>query len=250
MRKEELSGGGIFLVLAALAIILSYLGFLLAANPVGPDSIASVNNSSKAVTSAIMFNVSGGNISTFNITATVQNPRWKGFVGNMTGRFTLDDAAGQTIFDWTLSTVTGRVYATSNSSTIGWPTINCSNSTFLNTENTIMAHSNVNDNITKTFNATNDSFYGTHNAFFVGAVSIGANSCPTLNTYISDVSQNTDFEEMALYSAPNTVYATILEEDTVGYNGQRFDFQMIVPDNGSAGYTSAIPYYVYVELGT
>ena len=78
--------------------------------------------------------------------------------------------------------------------------------------------------------------------------SIAANQCPTLNTYINNVSQDTDFEEMALYDSTSIIYATILENDLAGYDGQTYDFQMLVPENGSQGFTGATPYYIYVEL--
>ena len=42
------------------------------------------------------------------------------------------------------------------------------------------------------------------------------------------------------------VYTTILDYNTTGYNTQKYDFQMIVPeDDITAGNTA---YYFYVEL--
>jgi len=57
-----------------------------------------------------------------------------------------------------------------------------------------------------------------------------------------------EFEEMVMYDGTSTVFATILEDQETGYDGTNYDFQMLVPDNGSASWTGAIPYYVYVEL--
>jgi hypothetical protein len=142
-----------------------------------------------------------------------------------------------------LSTTTGRVYSTRDSGTIEWNLINCSNSTRLAQENANMVHSNNSaDNLTRTFSDT------THSSFWVGSRFINANSCPTLNTYINNVSQNTDFEEMALYDATSTIYATILENRLAGYDGQLYDFQMLVPENGTQGFSGSTAYYLYVEL--
>jgi hypothetical protein len=39
-----------------------------------------------------------------------------------------------------------------------------------------------------------------------------------------------------------------MEDAETGFDGVAYDFQMLVPDNGSSGWTGSIPYYVYVEV--
>jgi len=233
-------------------VIFATLTVVYAADPQGPDVVTSVNNSTKGAVSGEIFNISGGYISTINISAVIQNTRWKAFVGNVTGSFTLDDAAGNTIYDWALSSITGRVYATRNSSIPTWSSVNCTTNTTLRAqrlaqEDTDMSHSNADDNITATF----DNF--THASFWVGSVSIAANTCPTARTYVNDVPQAGVgmFEEMAIYenTGAYTLYATVMEENAQGYDGDTYDFQMIIPENGSAAWTSATAYYLYVEIG-
>ncbi len=236
-KKEE----KIRLALFLLMIILS-LSFIIA-TPTGPSNIYHVSNSTKGATSAGFINISGGYISTINLTANSQNLRWKAFVGNVTGKFTLDDSGGSTIYDWTLSSTGGEVYATRNSGTITWTNISCATNTWLMQENGAMDHQNTSaDSINNTFVS------GTHSLFFVGATSITASSCPTLNTYVNSGSQDSSFEEIALYASSSVIYASILEEDVTGYDGQPYDFQMIVPENGDPGFTGATAYYLYVEL--
>jgi hypothetical protein len=234
------------LLLFTFTILLSS-SYLVIADPIGPDSIVNTANETKPAPSAIMLNTSGGYISTINITATTQNSRWKAYVGNVTGKLTLDDATGATIYDWTLSSVTGEIYATRNSSTIIWSNIKCANTTILENENQLMNHTNLDDNITKTFSDT------THSSFYVGSVQIQTNSCPTLNTYVNNATQDTDFEEMALWdgvdeSGGALVYATILEEDVTGFDSKTYDFQMLVPENGAPTWTQSTAYYFYIEL--
>lgn len=232
-------------MLLILVFTILSLNFIFAA-PVGPDGLVSNYNTTKAANSALMVNISGGVISSFNLTATIQNPRWKAFVGQVIGSFTLDDASGSTIYDWTLSTVTGRVYSTRASGAITWSSIACASVPQIETENAAINHDSVDDNITATFDDT------THSLFFVGATQINANTCRTLNTYRNgDESQGAgaDFEEMVLTDSANIIYATILEEDVVGYDGSTYDFQMIVPEDGSPGFSGATPYYLYVEIG-
>lgn len=248
--SEDLERLGVILI--ALSFIFFYLiGFIFAANPVGPDDLESVSNSSKGAVGAKVWDIAGGNISVFNLTATIQNTRWKGFVGNLTGSFTLDDATGSTLFDWTLSSITGRIYTTRNSSDVNWSGVTCSNFTYLEQENTWLSHNSTSDNISATFNVNLSNV--DHDPFDVGPVSISADSCPTLSTYVNNQSQAQGadvFEEIALRDNLNkTIYVTILESDVAGYNGNTYDFQMIVPENGSASWESSIPYYIYVELG-
>lgn len=247
-RQREVFFSAFFVALFLLTF--SFFAYVSAA-PEGPTSISVVSNQTKSPLGGQIVNTSGGYITTLNITAVTQNVRWKAFIGWVSGRFTLNDASGSTIYDWSLSNaaITGEVYATRNASTIAWSRITCANTSILQQENFYMNHSNPDDNITRTF--TGDT---THASFSIGAVTLSANACPTLNTYINNATQTTDFEEIALYDGLNTssggnvVFATILEQDRVGYNNQSYDFQMIVPENGHASFSGSTAYYLYVEL--
>lgn len=234
-------------LLLTLAVVLGISLGLITAAPTGPDLVNNTNNETKGTVSGGYLNTSGGYIASVNLSATIQNARWKAFVGDVDGSFTLDDAGGSTIYDWSLSSINGQVFATRNGSTINWGNVNCSNVTLLEAENILMNHTNADDNITATFNLTAGA---THSAFVVGTQSIAANSCPTLNTYVNDVAQDATFEEMALHDTfGTTIYATILETNSAGYNNSRtYDFQMLVPENGAAGFSSSTAYYLYVEL--
>lgn len=240
----------LFLILGIsliLLIIINETGIVKAVDPVGPDTSTHVWNQTKNDTaSAFVLNISGGYIGSYNFSLSQKNSRWKAFVGHIIGQLTLDDANGSTVYDWTLASTTGRVYATTNSTQVLWSSINCSNFTYLQAENNKMSHTNPNDNITVTFDWQAPM---THRQFTVGTKTIYSNTCPTLNTYVANESQDNLFEEVALYDGVSTVYAALLEEDKLGYdNFTRYDFQMIVPENGSAIFSSSIAYYIYVEI--
>ena len=237
-------------LLIIVLIIFGVFGlFLISAtnNPVGPDTVNITSNTTKSSPGAATVNISGGYVASINITATIQDTRWKAFVGHVTGAFTLQDSTGSTVYNWALSTLTGRIYTSRNATTVSWANINCSNITQLNQENINMNHTNANDNLNMTFNYTSGA---THRAFYVGSRYMVNNTCPTLNTFVNNATQDTKFEEMALYDGYNIVYATILDQNTVGYNSQNYDFQMIVPENGAASFQGATAYYLYVEIGT
>jgi hypothetical protein len=248
MKKEKKildKALNIFLILA-LVLTFALLNSVLAAEPEGPTSIDVITNETKTPESGEMINISGGRIAELNLSATIQNPHWKAFVGWVNGEYTLGDADGSTIYQWTSTVTGGRIYSTRSSTTPSWTLINCSNTTHLSTEDYNMNHTGA-DNISSTFNET-----GKHSSFWVGDEFIYADTCPTLSTYVNNNSQadgtgTDDFEEMALYDNSSIVYASILEDDEVGYNGENYDFQLLAPENGISGST-VTAYYLYVEI--
>ncbi|MGV8152127.1 MAG: hypothetical protein ACP5OG_03525 [Candidatus Nanoarchaeia archaeon] len=236
----------------SLKFILAFFVFLLAlsfisivnAVPEGPSLVNITSNTTKATNNATNIStVPGGYIAKINITANLKNTRWKGFVGWVTGKFSLMDVDGSTIFDWSLSSTNGKIYATRAPETIEWGTINCSNLSRMEIENTLINHTNVDDNITATF------FNSSHPEFSVGTKTIPANNCSSLNTYIENATGATaEFYEMVLDDGDDIVYATILENNQLGYNSLNYDFQMIVPENGASSFSGITPYYLYVEI--
>jgi len=229
-------------------ILISVLGLFLirAANyPVGPDTLNITSNTTKPNVINATINISGGVIAAMNITSTTQDTRWKGFIGHVTGAFSLQDSTGSVLYNWALSSITGKIYTTRNATLVNWANINCSNLSTLNAENVLMSHSNPNDNLNMTFNYSTGA---THQSFYVGSRLMVENTCPTLNTYVNNKTNDTYFEEMALYDGYNIVYATVLNQNQVGYDGHNYDFQMIVPENGAPGYQGATAYYLYVEI--
>ncbi len=239
MGRTNGKRGGLLLVAGLMFILCA--AFISAVAPSGPDGLVFGTNETKTAVGAQMVNVSGGIISTFNLTANMQNYKWKAFVGNVVGAFTLEDSSANTIYDWTLASVSGRVYATRKITTPVWGSIACADSTDLETENTAMSHSGISDNITATFDDN------VHSPFFVAGTQF-TNCQHTVNTYNSTGQSSSSFEEVALYDSADIVYAAILEEDAVGYDGTAYDFQMIVPENGASGFSGSTAYYLYVEL--
>jgi hypothetical protein len=246
MKQKQNRQAKEWMLVAVLAVAILLSGMLVfAAEPTGTAPIVEDWNSTKNVTAAQMVNISGGYISAFNLTAETQNSRWKAFVGNVFGSFTLQDASGNEIYDWSIATIAGNVFATrySGASDIEWSSIGCATSTQVNSEDAYLSHTGG-DNISSTFIEG-----GTHQPFNVGGTAIGSNSCFTLNTYNSTGSQDSSFEEIILADGDDDiVFATNIEDDATGFDGNAYDFQMIVPENGSASWSSATPYYMYVEL--
>ena len=92
----------------------------------------------------------------------------------------------------------------------------------------------------------------THSEFYVGAYNIEANTCNATQLYNS--TGHRVFEEVLLYvnqsdgDGDGVIFTSIIQQDTVGYDGGEWDFEMIVGENGHNGSTGSTTYYFYVEL--
>jgi hypothetical protein len=186
----------------------------------------------------------GGTFTTLLLNATTQTMRWKAYVGNITGKFSLHDANNATIYDWNIASIAGEVYASRNNSST-WSSVRCvSNSTVTNEQTQLnMSNANV-DSINITFNQT------IHRTFYVGTTLIGHSSCRAIATYVNNqrqaASESSAFQEVLLDDTQSMVYATLLENRQAGYNNALYDFQMIVAESDISATPS--PYYFWVEL--
>ena len=242
MQKQIKLGSGLIFAFTVLVAVSLFVH----AVPSGP-TITFISNETKGVSPTRFINTTGGSITTVVLNTTTQDLRWKAYVGNVTGKLTLDDANDNTLFDWTITNIAGEVYSTRSSESINWSGINCSNSTHISMEELSLNHSNRDDNITSTFNSQ------THNGFFAGTRQILANTCFSVHTFVNSTRQQSRFEEVALYDSAiqgngHVVYATPLEQDAYGFDNSTYDFQLIVPENGLPSFSSSTAYYFYVEL--
>jgi len=248
MQQTTKKGHGKFsgrALLFATAVLLSItLGVMQFAFAV-PNGAQMSFNSSQTSTSInpTELNDSGGTISTLKLSTVQQDSAWKGYLGNVSGSLTLDDLVGNTIYNWQLATVTGKVFA-SRSNSVTWSSINCSNQTYVDAEQTALSFASADsDSINKTFNSTN------HQAFLVAARNM--TGCRSTATYVNDTTQaqvpGALFQEAVLTDGSAFVYASLINTQRQGFNAQFTDFQMIVPQSKSTA--TPTPYYFYIELG-
>ena len=237
MRHNQIAGILVILILLAAALVY-------AAVPSGPGiSVGGIDNGTTRPATTVT--TAGGTIATIVLNATTQNPHWKAYVGNVTGRMELADAQGYSIYEWNVTIPAGEVYVTRNGS-ISWANIRCANSTNLATEDTAMNHtSTADDSISNTFTRN------IHRSFWTASTEFVQNQCNhTLSTFVNGTTQSSTsfFQEIVLSDTSNLVYATIMENNIIGFNRQNYDFQMIVPERGWDGPVSSTAYYFYVEL--
>jgi hypothetical protein len=241
--------------------------------PLGPNYIQEINSTrmSNASYGPKPWIAEAGNITELLINATSPSRSWAGYFGNITGQIVLQDVNNNTLYDWQNLEPQGEIYASTNNS-VNWPTIRCFNHTSdegsgdstdrfvqtdinATTENARYGIENTApDAINATFNRT------THVQFNIGTITIPTNTCYVTWTYVNNVSQSTDFQEMLLtdgnpYNA--LLFMTFIENndinnetDTFGFDGRDHDFQMLVAEDGHPGASEDLTttYYFWTEI--
>ena len=233
------------LMLIISTILFSYSVYSV---PGGPNIVWVSNTTFVSPSANRSFDVKGS-ITTVTMSLTQQDYKWKAYVGNVSGGLALDNANGKSIYDWTLGTITGEVYATRYSGSIIWINVSCVNTTIVDAEQVALGmSSSSSDDINRTFN------YTAHKSFLVGTKNITDSSCPSTATYINGGRQTINnaapFQEILLRDEVNSVliYSAMIDNDHAGYDGvSTFDFQMIIGENESSA--TPTPYYFYLELG-
>lgn len=210
--------------------------------PTGPDEVIIKKETAKQQ-DPYKLNLSGGEIAILNINISAQNNYWKAIVGEVRGIFTLEDSNGSSIYQWEDIYITGFIYATRNQSTINWQEVNCATTQQIEEENIELNHTDPSLNITATFNSQ------THNQFITGFTTIPQNSCShSLTLYVNNESQNESYHQIILTDQNSLIYTSTIEKETIGYNSEFYDFQMLLPEKGTQNSNEITPYYIYIEL--
>ncbi|KHO52959.1 MAG: hypothetical protein QT05_C0012G0007 [archaeon GW2011_AR13] len=190
------------LLLPILALVLS-LVVVYAVVPSG-GTLTSISNATAPADVAGSHAAIAGNVTEMTVVAFTTTQSWQGYFGNITGTIQLADGSDNVMYNWSLASPEGEIYASVNNS-VNWVGTQCYNNT--------------------TF---------TPNLEFYGDTGAGV---------------DTEFEEVLLKGGSNeTIFASILEEDMLGFNDASHDFQMLVLEDGHGTDTATRPYYFYVEL--
>ena len=259
MIKTRIKRGKLELAfIIALLTTVFLIKIVFASIPSGPSLEYAGNETS--VTSGVPTaedNTSnkGGYIITLRLTARQPDSNYKAYVGNVTGSYVLEDASNYSIYEWSIATIGGEVYATRRSTSVSWGSVECANESHINDEMDDMHHNSSNtadDPMNETFDDDKNDHWG----FWAGSTQITTDSCNySINTYVNDTAQSaTDwFDEVLLYDGSgDIIYVTKIEDNLPSYKtgvGENvtYDFQMLVAENGSPS-TSQTDYYFYVEL--
>lgn len=231
----------LWIMLISVIVLLS-LGFSMGA-PQGTQITSNVTEFAP-VQPAGSSTTAGGSFTTMVLNTTTQTPRWKAYVGNVSGKFELADSTGSAIYDWSASSFTGEVFA-SRSNSVDWNSIRCSQNAIITAEeNALNMTGTEADAIFNTFANT------IHTDFYIGTDYFANSTCRAIATYINGASQtpdeNADFQVVLLDDTSNLVFVALTENNQAGFDNGAYDFQLIVPESEVS---SPHTYYFYTELG-
>jgi hypothetical protein len=224
-------------ILTAMVLTVFLLQIVMAApDPMGA-TLTPGNSSRGTNPAATQVSAQAGNVSQLNIDQTRITDIWQGFFGNVSGQIVLEDSGGHNFYDWTSTTTTGEVYASRNTVS-SWATINCTNSTQWQTEETALhIPAAATDGINETYSST------AHTAFDVGTRTMSG--CRSTRPYNNLGVAGAFWNVMLNSDGTNVVYTSLIADNQDAFDGSKVDFEVLVPTDKSTG---TAQYYFYVEL--
>lgn len=225
-------------------------------------------------------NAEAGNISELTVFAYTTTQTWQGYIGNVSGTIQLADADDDVLYNWSLADPEGEIYASVNES-ITWRQIQCFNYSATgeidDTGETPGAVNAKGRNLSQLeadygiiwddVDGVNETFYlydpasgagggaGQHDEFFTSNLQFSEGECVSTRVFgDSGEGVSNEFEEVILYepTTDSVVFVALIEEDLAdaidGYDGNDYDFEMLVLEDGHGTDTDVTTYYFFVEL--
>jgi hypothetical protein len=225
-------------LLAAFMLVLM-TGSVFALTPSG-GTVTPGTSSSAPEDAAGDDDALAGNVTQINIFGYTTTQSWQGYFGNVSGVIQLADASDNVMYNWSLASPEGEVYA-STANTISWSSVQCASGANLSTlETTFNIASDDVDGVTETFSLDD------HAEFFTNNIQFSAGECN--NTKVYDNTGAGVFDEVLLMAGAEAIFVALLQEDTLGFNDVTHDFEMLVLEDGHATDIVTTPYYFWVEL--
>lgn len=258
----------LWLYLVAVLACMALSPLVLAVQLPDGANVTSFSNQTSPTHAAGSQDAIAGNVSNISITSLSVTRSWQGYFGNITGTVVLSDASNNQMYNWTVGSPVGQIYA-STANNLNWYNVQCFNNSAtgaINPANEFGGTWNQKGmNLTQLqntygINATdadsvNNTFYLTgansHTTFFVANWSFPDTLCNSTRIY-DNTGQGvaTHFQEVLQYE-PSTnavVFTSILNNDQPGFDSKPHDFEMLVLVNGHGTNTSTIPYYFYAQI--
>jgi hypothetical protein len=240
---------GICIFMAFLASFALLAGLTLAIQPTGANWTASSTTGAPA-DDPESHAALAGNSTFLDVTGIAATQSWQGYYGNVSGTIQLADASDEVLYNWSVSSPTGEVYATENGTgQVTWSNIDCfdvpGNNTVLETRFNISTDDV--DGVNETFSDAN-----THVTFYTANTQFTAGQCAAAYMYDETGTGTSGLYEEVLLTDKSAndqvIFAALLEEDETGFDDEKYDFEMIVLEDGHGADVSTTPYYFYIEL--
>ena len=216
--------------LLAVFSVLVFAVSVFAAEPGSVTSIASVEKGHYVPPTPQSVSVISGNVTEANLTAVMSTYRWAGLFGTVSGTIVLADSSNNFFYNWTGAK--GVLVYASTANSITWSSLadatNADMPAWLTTAGAV-------DNYTSTFTGA--------------AENIGSLIFTTLTSdYAAPYPTGSGWRTYSLTDGTNLVWAAKVVEDTAAYNGQTVDYELLLPEDGTANDATASTYYLWVEL--
>jgi hypothetical protein len=237
----------------ALTLLVLILTMFLAVNVMAVQPFGAnytfVNSTRAPMDTAADHEAIAGNVTELTVSGFSTTQSWQGYFGNVSGTIQLADADDNQMYNWTLASPEGEIYATTDTS-VAWENIACFDLT--GNHSGIETIFNI---LTDDVDGLNETFSesGTHDEFFTNNVQFVADACPSTQIYdATDQSNASNFQEVLMTdsgAATEIIFTAILdEEDVLGFDDKFHDFEMLVLEDGHGTNIATTTYYFYVEL--
>ncbi len=256
----------LFVITVVFSIFSAFNVFAASpAYPNAPDTISTESSTRfPQPENPVILEAEAGNVTELIFTSQRSTMAWQGYYGNITGTIVLADANNNSMYSWAIAQAQGQIFA-ANTSGIDWPSVRCVNYSASNDvtvsgqtlnlttlEDSFGINLSDKDGFNETFNNTY-TCGGADPCFRIATRMIRSGECPMVTTYVDGISQPTSFREV-LMNDNNTgavLFVALLEPHIDGFKTgvDQHDFQMVVAENGHAGFEeSTTTYYFYVQL--
>ncbi|MCW8966568.1 MAG: hypothetical protein OQK82_07780 [Candidatus Pacearchaeota archaeon] len=220
------------------------LSFVLGVTPFGANITEGVSGSA-SVDIAQGVAAQAGNVTELNIFGYTVTQSWQGYFGNVSGTIQLSDSADNVMYNWSALSPEGEIYA-STSDSVNWGGIECFNFTSEgeSLESYFGILSDDVDGVDETFSYSNG-----HDLFYTNNIAFEEGVCMSTQLYDNSGGGVDDyFEEVLLWDGGDVVFASLLEDDVLGFDGRGHDFEILVLEDGHGDNNEVTDYYFYVEL--
>ena len=213
---------------------------LVIANPNGAE--VTLGDSSRGSSSDVGndTNAYAGNVTELNLYSDSVTSKWQGYYGNVSGVIKLANSNDDVMYNWSLAAPTGQVYA-ANSSSVTWSSIDCFNmaADVGDLEDFYNINSDASDGVDETFSEQS------HPAFNTAGEAFAEDQCYSVSLF-NNAGVGTFTQVLLADGGVRPVFTSIISDDTEGFDGNLWDFQMIVLEDGTD--ETASTYYFWVEI--
>ncbi len=195
-------------------------------------------NYTKTYGTADTINAVGGNITTMDVTMDQQTAFWTGFFGNVTHNLVLEGDTSS-FYDWATPVNSTGVVLFANNSNVAWGDLAATGAAneFKEEEDTALGLTGEGDSVNNTFTHSNSA------TFTIGSLNVNSGDTWALNT-TSDGGDAWETAMLRTTSQNDKIYAGVIQQDNLNYDGETADYQTMVPVDSSGSRT----YYLYAAL--